>query len=404
MRLRSVIKKSDASLYLVVLGMWILFSHELMKSFAMNVMPVAYSGYFFLFFALLIELTNRSLSLIQRKYRFWILSIWFFSLFALIYGIIKSHDLQFLSRDIWPYSFFACFLMAARTTRWDTIDKMIYQQFLIGLAVFIYIGFTLDIPFQRHAIEMNTASWNTPRIYWAWGLLYGWQYLFLTFNKELPLHRKLFTIMGITLFIVFGIIMLKRQMIVEIGMIGIFKLIYISKVENANVIKWTALVLTIAVAAFSILSFYERRENVEYLNLIAQRLTESGSIVETTLQNTRLLETPRNIIDQASLLEIVYGQGLGSAVEKDGIVDTVVESAFFTIFMKGGIIYLVIWYSGFLSILKDVLLRMRKRKLAFGLLSAMFILSSPMAPFFILYPSSGYQMFWLGQCTSRIKI
>jgi len=212
------------------------------------------------------------------------------------------------------------------------------------------------------------------------------------------------TFLGITLFIAFGIIMLKRQMIVEIGIIGIFKLIYIAKVENANVIKWTVLLLAIAIVAISIVRFYENRENVDYINLIASRFTESGSMVETTLQNTRLLDTPRNIYNQASVFEIVYGQGLGSAVEKDGIVDTVVESGFFTIFMKGGIIYLMIWYFGFLSILKDIVLRMRRRKLLYGLLSAMFIISSPMAPFFIPYPSSGYQMFWLGQCASRLKI
>ena len=404
MELLTRIKKSDASLYLVVSGMWILFLHEALKSFAINVMPVAYSGYFILFFALLIELMNRALSFLDRKYRYWILSIWIFSVFALIYGIVKSYELQFLSRDIWPYSFFACFLLAARTTRWNTIDKMIYQQFLIGLGVFIYIGLTLDIPFQRHAIELNTGSWNDPRIYWAWGLLYGWQYLFLTYNKDMPLHRKMSTFLGITLFIAFGIIMLKRQMIVEIGIIGIFKLIYMVKVENANVIKLTVLLLAIAIVGLSIVRFYEKRENVEYINLIASRFTESGSMVETVLQNTRLLDTPQNIYNQASVFEIAYGQGLGSAVEKDGIVDTVVESGFFTIFMKGGIIYLMIWYFGFLSILKDIVLRMRRRKLLYGLLSAMFIISSPMAPFFIPYPSSGYQMFWLGQCASRSKI
>jgi hypothetical protein len=404
MELLTRIKKSDASLYLVVSGMWILFLHEALKSFAINVMPVAYSGYFILFFALLIELMNRALSFLDRKYRYWILSIWIFSVFALIYGIVKSYELQFLSRDIWPYSFFACFLLAARTTRWNTIDKMIYQQFLIGLGVFIYIGLTLDIPFQRHAIELNTGSWNVPRIYWAWGLLYGWQYLFLTYNNDMPLHRKMSTFLGITLFIAFGIIMLKRQMIVEIGIIGIFKLIYMVKVENANVIKLTVLLLAIAIVGLSIVRFYEKRENVEYINLIASRFTESGSMVETVLQNTRLLDTPQNIYNQASVFEIAYGQGLGSAVEKDGIVDTVVESGFFTIFMKGGIIYLMIWYFGFLSILKDVVLRMRRRKLLYGLLSAMFIISSPMSPFFIPYPASGYQMFWLGQCASRMKI
>jgi len=383
--------------------MWLLFFHEVLKSFAINAMPIAYSGFFILFFALLIELKYRALSFIEKKYRLWILSIWIFSFFALIYGIVKSHELQFLSRDIWPYSFFACFLIVARINTWNIIDKMIYQQFFIGLGVFIYIGFTLDITFQRNVIELNTASWNNPRIYWAWGLLYGWQYMFLTFNKKLPMHRKISTFLGVTLFIVFGIIMLKRHMIFELAMLIVFKLIYMAKVEHANIIKWAAVLLAIAVVALSIVRLVERRENVEYFGLMASRLTEAGSILDTTFENTRLLDTPRNIYNQATIFEIIFGQGLGSVVEKEGIVDTVVESGFFTTFMKGGIIFLIIWYIGFLSMLKDILVRIREGKLLFGLLSAMFIISSPVAPFFISYPSSGYQMFWLGQWTSRVK-
>ena len=396
-------KQSSLSHSLVVLGMWILFIHEVLKSFAVNEMPVAYIGFFILFIAILIELENRALSFIDKKYRLWILSIWIFSFFALIYGIEKAHTLQFLSRDILPYSFFACFLIAARTKRWNIIDKMIYQQFLFGLGVFIYIWLTLDIKFERSAIELNTISLDAPRIYWAWGLLYGWQYMFLSFNKELPIHRKIAAILGFVLYMVFGMIMLKRQIIVEFGMICIFKLIYSVKVQKADISKWVTVFVACTVVTFSVFMFYEIPENINYLKEIALRSTEAGSILDSTLKNVRLHDTPLNIYNQATFFEILYGQGLGSGVVKDGIIDNVVESGFFTIFLKGGIIYLIIWYLGFFSILKDTFGGMRGKRLLFGLLSAMFIISSPMAPFFIYFPSSGYQMFWLGRCASRVR-
>ena len=391
------------SIYLVVLGMWILFIHEVLKSFAVNEMPVAYIGFFILFIAILIELENRALSFLDKKYRLWILSIWIFSFFALIYGIEKAHTLQFLSRDILPYSFFACFLIAARTKRWNIIDKMIYQQFIFGLGVFIYIWLTLDIKFERSTIELNTMSWDAPRIYWAWGLLFGWQYMFLSFNKELPTHRKIATILGLVLYIVFGMIMLKRQIIVEFGMICVFKLIYSIKVQKADISKWATVFVACTVVTFSVFMFYEIPDNMNYLKRIALRSTEAGSILDTTLKNTRLHDTPLNIYNQATFFELLYGQGLGSVVVKEGVIDNVVESGFFTIFLKGGIIYLMIWYFGFLLILKDTFWGMRGEKLLFGLLSAMFIISSPMGSFFIYFPSSGYQMFWLGRSASRIR-
>src|SRR4030042_2084959 len=95
--------QSPQSLHLVVLGMWILFFHELIKSLAVIEMVISYCGFIILFIALLIELKIGALSFLAGKYRLWFTSILFFSFFALIYGIAKSHTLQFLSRDIWPY-------------------------------------------------------------------------------------------------------------------------------------------------------------------------------------------------------------------------------------------------------------------------------------------------------------
>lgn len=397
-------RSARLSINLVIVGMWILFSHEVLKSFDIMKMYVAYSGFFILFSALLIELKNSSLSLLYVKYRFWIMGIWFFAFLIFLYGILKSYSLQFISRDIWPYGYFACLLIAARTNTWRAIDKMIYQQFFVGLVVFLCILVTVDITmFTRAAIERNTASWGGSRICWAWGLLYGWQYMFLSFDEEKPMFRKVVTFLGVTFFLVFGIIMLKRQVVVELGMMSVFKLVYMIKVKKANIIRWTTMFVVIIAVTFLIVKFYENRAGTEYFKALVSRSTESGSVLSTTLQNTRLLKTPLDIYNQASNFEILFGQGLGSSVVKDGVMDTVVESGFFTIFLKGGIIYLMIWYLGFFSILSNTLLWMRRDKLFFGLLSTMFIISSPMGPFFIDYFSTGYKMFWLGRCTSRVS-
>lgn len=395
--------QSSQSLHLVVLGMWVLFFNQVLECFTIQAMLVAYSGFFILFIALLIELKNGALSFLDRKYRLWFKSILVFSFFALIYGLAKSHTLQFISRDIWPYVYFACLLLAARTTKWKVIDKMIYSQFLIGLGVFIYIWFTQNIAFERIAILMNTVSLTDPSTYKAWGLLFGWQYMFLSLKKGDPKSRKMAFILGIVLYTVFGIIMLKRQVIVELGVIIVFKLFYARRTQRVNIIKLATIFVAMIVVTFSILRFYEKKFNISYIEGIASRSKESGSILDTTLKNSRLVETPLAIYNQASVFEVIFGQGLGSVVEKDGMIVNVVESGFFTVFMKGGIIFLLIWYFGFFPIVKDTFLHMRGEKLLFGLLSTIFIVSSPMGPFFISHPYTGYKMFWLGKCVSRQK-
>ena len=370
-------------------------------SFSIIEMKVAYSGFFILFIALMIELMNNSLSYLKINYQLWVISIWLFACFALFHGIVKSNTLQFLSRDIWPYSYFACFLLAARSNRWHDIDKMIYQQFVLGLAIFIYIWMTTHIQFQREVIERNTISMDGPRIYLAWGLLYGWQYMFLSLKKDDLISRKLLTFLGTSLYVVFGIIMLKRKIIFDLVMISLFKLMYEKKVNKNNMNRLLAVFIAIAVIMFSIVKFYEEKQNISYMDKIVSRSTEKGSVLSTMLSSTRFYETPLNIYNQATFFELIYGQGLGSAVEKEGITDSVVESTLLTIFMKGGIIYLMIWYFGFLLIVMDTLLLMRDKKLLFGLLSTMFIIGSPIFSFFIMHFSSGYQMFWLGRCASR---
>lgn len=399
------------SLYLVILGMWILFLHEVIKSFGVIEMYVAYSGFFILFIALLIELKNNALSFLNGKYYIWIISIWFFSVFALIYGgIAKLHSLQFLSRDIWPYSYFACLLLAARTNRWVVIDKMIYYQFLIGIGVFLYIGFSQDIIFERLMIGRNTLSWGEPRIYWAWGLLYGWQYMFLSFKKELPMHRKIVTILGIILFMSFGIIMLKRQPFVEFGAIFIIKSLFILNIETSmKSIKIILLnffiVLIIIVLSIKLVENYEKKEQFSYMEALVSRSMQAGSPLNTILEDDRLSNTPLLIYNNANSLEVIWGQGLGSSVVRaTGGNNTAVESGFFTVFMKGGVIFIIIWYFGFLNILWDTFFRKKKQNDIFGILSAVFIIFSPVFPFFISYPASGYQMFWLGRSVSRGRV
>ena len=393
-------------LNLVIVGMWILFFHEILKAFGVIQMYVSYSGYFILLGALLIELKNGYLSFLDGNYRLWILSISIFSIFALFYGVFKEHSLQFIVRDLWPYAYFACLLVAARINTLQTIDRMIYQQFFVGFAVFLFIFATVGpTSISRSLYDSSAVRWGEPNLYSAWGLLYGWMYMFLTYNKKQPTLRKIVAFLGMLCYIAYGIMMLKRQVLFDLGMLSILKLIYVGKVEKVNIARWIFAFITIIAVIIPFVGFFEKSTGIEYFNAYHSRLTEHGSIVLTISENTRLTEHPLNIYNQASDLEVLFGQGLGSSVVKDGILDTVVESGFFTTFLKGGLIYLVVWYIVFFLILKSTFLGWRRpEKILFGMLSSVFMLSSILGPFFIDHFSTGYKMFWIGVCASLVRV
>jgi hypothetical protein len=119
--------------------------------------------------------------------------------------------------------------------------------------------------------------------------------------------------------------------------------------------------------------------------------------------NTRLYESRLRIFEQASDFEVLFGQGLGSAVEKDGVVDSVVESGLLTFFMKGGLMYVALWYAGLLGVVWTSLVGLPRAKAPFGFLSAVFVIGSVIGPVFIDHPSTGLRMLWLGRGAARLR-
>ncbi len=396
-------RQSDISLFFVVLGMWMLFIHELLKSLAYINMTLAYAGFLILFIAFVVEIANGSVYYIKAKYRSMIVLIWFFLFFAFLYGLIKQHPLQMLSRDILPLSYFACFLFAARTQKWHVIDKMIYRQFLIGLCVFIYLWFNHNGPLNRLTISLNLLSWDRPRIGWAWILLYGWQYMFLSYSRDMAVFRKCITIIGVSSFIVFGLIMLKRQVIIEVVIILLIKIFYEIKENNYNKTKalrivWS--VLFIGIFSISIVTYLQRKEGIAYFETLLIRSTQAGSMIDTTLTDARFSLIPMTIYNNASLGEVFFGQGLGSSYERPDGSSNTVESGAIAMFLKGGILYLVMWFFFFITILKDTFINRQKDNIFFKCLSSFFIFGYIGAPFLIYFPASGYHMFWLGRSVS----
>ena len=405
------------SLFLVIIGMWLQFIHFIFLSFSISQMYIAYTGYIILFIALIVEVSNKSTMELRSKYRKWFICLILLGSFSLLYGIVKFNSLQFISRDIWPYSYFACFLLAARLRSWDYLDKMVYWQFIVGTSIVIFIWLTVDVSFNRIALSQLNIAWDGPRLYTSRGLLFGWQYMFLSYSSKHSKLRRMITVIGITLYIIIGLIMLKRQLFVDLGLLIIFKIYYVHKMSSQirlpsgawskssgiySSFRILLLIVIIGLLISNVVQHYERIENVSYADEIIKRSKESGSLINTILENDRFYNTPLLIYNQAQPHELLIGQGLGVGIMRGtGKRDNSVESGFFTVFMKGGVIGILIWYWGLLMVLKDTFTLKKNDNFLFALLASLFILVSPVAPFFIMFPNAGYQMFWLGRVASK---
>lgn len=388
----------DTPIYMVVGALWILIFHESLKAFGFIQMYLAYCGYLILFSALLFEIYFKYVRYVNSYYRKWIVLIFIFFIFSLVNGIIKGHTLQFMSRDVWPYSYFSCLFLAARKDIFYKIDKMIFYQFIYGIIVFIILLFSSELEgFTRNSYDATGIPEGSFNVYIAWGLLYGWMYMFITDGDNQPKTRRFITIVGCIFYVGFGLFMLKRQVIFELIILLFLKSIF--KLDKKNVFNRLILLTLLTVLPIMFFDLI----SVDLIEKFYERLSGEGDILTTILNNPRISEHPTNIYNQALASEVLYGQGLGSSVLKDGVVDTVVESGFFTTFLKGGVVLILIWYFTFFKILKDFIRNqhLERFRTELGILCIIFITNSIFAPFFIDHFTTGYKMLWVGYLISK---
>jgi hypothetical protein len=295
MQLKTIIK-ADLSLKLLVTGMSVLYLHEVLLSLAVIHMVIAYTGFIFLFLSLCTAIAEGKLNYLERKYAYWLLAIWLFALFMLLHGAFLGHDLRYISRDLWPFCFFACLLGAAKKDNWIAIDRMIYFQFTFAIALVLFIWFAYGLNITREILLQRTSSWEMPRLAWAWGLLNGWPYMLLTYTKS-SLRRRIITILGFTIFFVLVLMYEKRNPLVFLMLfLGLYIIFFkdrsmTKKMTNKSLIyKFVSVLL--AVTALGIGSYIivraQETTGYYYVTRLIDRSFSRGGFIETLLHNSRL--------------------------------------------------------------------------------------------------------------------
>jgi len=399
----------DLSLKLFVLGMNILFLHQVLRSLNIMHMVIAYTGYFILFFSLLWALQEGKLGYLRRGYVNWLLSIWFFAAFMLFYGIILQHELRYISHDIWPFTYFAALLVAAKKDTWKTIDRMIYFHFTAAIAAVLYIWFTYyGFAITREKMMLINIAREVPSLYYAWDLLFGWPYMLLTYRGS-SLLRRAITVFGIGMLLLLALVFEKRFPFVQFALLMFLIMLFPIKLPEGSSTRrvWGSragslgLVMLLSLVAFQVVGSIQKGSGVSYTTRLLDRFTLEGSIIDTVLADDRLSGAPKLVLQQAESHEILLGQGLGSTVWRPQGLSTTIESGLFAFFLKGGIIYTTLWYLGLLGPIRNLLIRRKSEIRVFRLLVTFVVLLTPIATIFNAYPSTGYTMLWLGRCTAR---
>lgn len=408
MLLKKIIK-ADLSLKLLVTGMSILYLHEVLLSLAIIHMPIAYTGFIFLFLSFCTAIAEGKLNYLERKYAYWLLAICLFGFFMLLHGIFLGHDLKYISRDLWAFCFFACLLAAAKKDNWIVLDRMVYFQFTLTIILVLYIWSFYGLNITRGILEQKTASWEMPRLTWAWGLLYGWPYMLLTYKKS-PLLRRIVTIFGFTIFFILVLMYEKRNPVVFLLLfVGLYAIFFkdrlrVKKITGKQLVyKFFSLLLILTILGAGVYMIVRMQETTEYnyVTKFIERTSSHSGIINTLLHDPRLDSIPKDIIAEAEVYQIIVGQGLGSTILRHLVPIEAVETGLMLLFFKGGIIYTIVWYFGLLNILVDLFRRRKKSVVLFQIMSSVIIIMSPISVFFHMGFLTGYTMLWFGRSMAK---
>ncbi|MDL1980919.1 MAG: hypothetical protein LWX02_05505 [Deltaproteobacteria bacterium] len=408
MLLKKIIN-ADLSLKLFVTGMSVLYLHEVLLSFAVMHMTIAYTGFIFLFLSCCTAIMEGKLNYLEHKYAYWLLAIWLFAFFMLLHGAFLGHDLRYISRDLWAFCFFACLLAAAKKDNWIVLDQMIYFQFTFTIILVLYIWSFYGLNITREILQQSSNSFERLRLAWAWGLLYSWPYMLLTYKRS-SLLRRMISALGFTIFFILALMYEKRNpmvfLILFIGLYIVFaKHRSIAKTMTSKrlVYKFVSVLLAVTILGTGAYLIVRAQETTGYyyVTKIIDKSSFHSGFINTLLHDPRLDSIPKDIIAEAEAYQIVVGQGLGSTILRSSVQIQSVENGLMLLFFKGGILYTIAWCFGLLNILTDLFRRRKKSVVSFQIMSSVIIIMSPIVPFFHMGFLTGYIMLWFGRSMAR---
>jgi len=318
------------------------------------------SGPLFLLLSTFIAITEGQFRRIKNRYRAWIILLLLYFIFIIINGLlINRNEIRLITLDMLMFAMvFPGILIGAKQVNWIKIDKIFINIFFINVLVLLPYIWSYGSLMQEMRRTIITGYGQIP--YFFWGGLTIWPYILLTI-KNRSLFYKIVSILGIVLYFYFALVFLKRS---PFGYAILFLLLYLisNKLNIKTVMRNFSLSFVAIIISFLIFRQINVSSTVERLQ---DRFLEKGSLTNTLLQSDRITNDYGMVLSQFSGLEYMIGRGLGGVVRD--VNNSYAEEMTSTLhngpalmMLKGGFIWMIIWYSGWFMLIKDFIYNKNK--------------------------------------------
>lgn len=411
----------DLSLWFFVTGISVVFLFDVQVGLGIPVvrfMNLKTIGYGFLFFSLLFALCEGKIRKLRPGYRTWLLFVFASVCFMAVLGFINRNpfvSLYFTSCDVFAITCFSGMLVAGKQENWKVIEKTLLSHFAMGMALCVFYALTYGGALLYREVVASP-------LYDFWGLLYGWPYFLLTVKKGSVL-RKGVSIIGLSVFCLLSIIFLKRSPFVQgallVGSSFILNRLAVDRkvirsVHRRRVLSGVGVALfatLVILAGFKLIGLDKITEEhgAGYgVSGLINRFMQQGSLLQTAIMNYRISHEGKTVLETSSDFDLVFGRGLGATIpvsmvhSSEGLSGEL-HNGMAKIVLKGGLVFLAIWYFGWLLLVKDSIKYARKPLVPFYSIIIMSVAMSIFAPFFNNSLSFLLVMVCSGRCMARLS-
>lgn len=310
-----------------------------------------------LIFSVIAALIERQYKRLKRHYWMWVLAIHFIIFILFINGLaIHFNDYRPIVFDLIYFLYFIPgILIGCKEKNWKGLDQLFLYIFVFNTFLLLpnLTSFQGVVELSRNSIIL--ANGQTP--YLIWGGLTMWTYFLLTLDGRTTIQKSLIYTSTI-LYFIFALIFLKRGPFLELFLFFSFLLF-----SNRLRIKFkldfkTFLFLGIIISStYPLYKFLEFSTFAERLN---ERVYEEGSLTSSVLANSRIAYDIDLVTSQINGLEWIVGRGVGGTVKDIGynypdLNTHTLHNFFAMILLKGGFIFFIVWYLGWVIFFKDFL-------------------------------------------------
>lgn len=369
----------------------------------------------FAFFLLLVSGAARHLT---SGYQFWFAGLVIYCLAMAPLGWISGNELiPYAIMDVWSLVFLCAILIGADAKNWNSLDKTLFVQYLIGLVIYSTSLFSLDLGMEFDAIRSRYFR-NSQTSYLLTTIFAPWIY-FLTVKHKSAL-RRLMAYYGFGLLLFHSLFHEKRIYLAQIGLTLLLLAVLHYRSESSTIRRfWIPLggmMMRVLLVAFgsAVVNLYlpELPTDLQYLQdatfkrFVTDEVTgKDVGFTQTTFSDYRWSDEPEFVWGELSHWQLLVGKGLGATIRNDYLESgrtAIVHNGIFHLLLKGGVLFAILFCIPVIPLVWNL------HKIGFDMVPfhTIIVVSYLLSPFQNILAASPFVTIFLlslGRCMSKHK-